>query len=241
MASSVPPMRTRMSTRASLAILGVGGAALLLTACSGSPSAANASETALRSHVCTQADVGPDFRQENAGDFSPSNLAGLASDPAQRKRELESAGLTGGYFAYWKHNVSDPPFEPPLEIVCQALEFSNPEQAAAFVANLRPTPEALVSTALAWIPESNRSVTEQPLDNAAGTHARAFRLTASDTEQSVALEVVFQPSGRFVQSVYAGGPGSTEPLANVEALASLVAARATNSASPGTSVTSATP
>ena len=121
-------------------------AAMLLagTACS-DDSASSASAKALDHQLCTSSDVGPDFREEAAGSFTPGNLADLASNSSARRDQLDAAGLKDGRFAYWKHLVADPPFPPPLEIVCQAMEFGSSEQAAAYVSGLHATPEDLAS------------------------------------------------------------------------------------------------
>jgi hypothetical protein len=216
-----------MLARAGPGLLALGGAMLVATACSGSNAGtATAAQEALQNQVCTQADLGPDYREETAGDFSAGNLADLSTDAPTRRSALDAAGLKRGYFAYWKENVNDPPFNPPNEVVCQVLEFGADAEATAFVAAMQPTPEELVTTAIAWIPASSRSVSEEAVGGIGLPHSRAFRLSASDKDIDVSLFAVVVPDGRYVRSAYTGGQDSKATVADAVAIEDKISARA---------------
>ncbi len=205
-----------MASKAAAGALILGGATLLASACSGSGSAASAKS--LKGQVCTSPDLGQDFRIETQGDFTVGNLADLAADASTRKKALEDAGMEGGYFAYWKHHVGGPPFPPPAEVVCQAMEFATDADAGDFVAAMKPTPEDLATSAIAWVPDSNRKVAEEDLTVGDLPSARAFKLTASDSNVSLSLDIVVVASGRYVRSVYAGGERGADELGQAEAI-----------------------
>lgn len=192
-----------MNSRSVLPLLGA-TLAILAVSCANEGSTADPAAP-LNEQVCNQSDLGDAYRQQTAGDFTPENLAGLAPDADEREAALEANGLTGGHFAYWKHIVPRPPFAPPLEVVCQAMVFKSPEEAAQFVAELEASPDDLASTAITWLPDGDRSASEEPLNNTelpAG--ARGFRIDASDSNLDVTLFAVVVPAGRYVRSVYVG-------------------------------------
>ena len=185
-------------------------AATLVAAC-GNPESQDGSGAGLEKHVCLQEDVPADFRRQTAGDFTPQNLADLGPGPDQRLRQLAAAGMRGGHFAYWKQNVGSPPFEPPLDIICQVIEFDSEANAAAFVQAIRPEPEELATTALTWLPDGSRTVVEAPATLSPG--ARAFAIRAEDKHTAVDISAVVLPDGRFVRSVYLGGNGGRGTIA----------------------------
>jgi hypothetical protein len=192
--------------------LAVSGLALLAVSCTDVSGLNSAND--LHQQVCNSDDLGGQFREETAGDFSAGNLAALSDDAPQRTKELDAAGLKGGHFAYWKHTVPDPPFDPPIEAVCQVMEFGSETEAASFVKAMKATPEELATTAITWLPDGERSVTEESTA-ALGlpSGARGFRLTASDAHADAKLWVVVLPAGHFVRSVYVGDSEGDATLA----------------------------
>lgn len=186
-------------------LLPLAASSLVLLAVSCSDVSGLNSGTDLNQQVCNDQDLGGQFREETAGDFSAGNLGGLADDSTERTKELNAAGLMGGHFAYWKHTVTDPPFDAPIEAVCQVMEFGSESQATSFVAALKATPDDLSTSAIVWLPNGERAVNEEAtVGTGLPTAARAFQLTASGPHADAKLFVVFVPSGRFVRSVYVG-------------------------------------
>ena len=232
MASSALQTPTWMPSRAAAILLAA--ALLAMLAACGDDSASSPAAEALDRQLCTSADVGPDFRQEAAGSFTPGNLADLSSQPSARRTALASAGLTDGRFAYWKHFVGDPPFPPPLEIVCQAMQFGSPSEANAYVASLQSTPEDLATTAISWIPDDNRTVTPTALPPGSG--GRGFQISAGGSSDHVDLFAVVIASGPYVRTVYAGKQGGTALLSDATMVQDRMSARL-----DGTGATSASP
>lgn len=185
-----------------MAALAIG--ATLAAGCGGAGTAKD-NTTGLENQVCLQQDVPTDFHPQTSGDFTPQNLADLGPGPDQRLRHLAGAGLRGGHFAYWKQSVGSPPFDPPLDIICQVLEFDSEAHAAAFVLAIQPTPSDLVTTALMWLPQGSQTVVEQPATLL--PPARAFAIRAEDSQTSVDISAVVLPDGNYVRTVYLGGNG----------------------------------
>lgn len=169
---------------------------------------------ALKQQLCTEADLGGGYIDKTSGDISVQNLADLASDSSARSKQLKSAGMVGGRFAYWVHTVPDPPFIPPLEVVCQALQFHSPTEAAAYVRNIKPTPDDLASSGLTWLADSHRKVEELFFSQQGdGPVRRTFKLTASGNDVDFTIYAEVMADGEFVRTVYvgqnAGGPAVT--------------------------------
>jgi hypothetical protein len=169
---------------------------------------------ALGRQVCIESDLGGSYIEKTSGDVSVDNLAALSDNPSAMRDRLTRAGLRGGRFAYWVHTVPKPPFDPPLEVVCQALEFRSDEQAAAFVHDLQPTPDDLASTAIAWLAEGDRHVEEFVLSRAGAqpgtpvaTGPRAFKITARGNDVDFTIYASVESDGRFVRTVYVGRNG----------------------------------
>jgi hypothetical protein len=183
--------------------LAASGLALLAAACSDVSGLNSASE--LHQQVCNSDDLGGQFREETSGDFSSGNLGALADNATVRTKELNAAGLKGGHFAYWKHTVPDPPFDPPIEAVCQVMEFGSDAEANDFVAGLTATPDDLATAAITWLPAGQRSASEEPAPAIQlPPTSRGFHLVAKDANVDAKLFVVILPAGRFVRSVYVG-------------------------------------
>ncbi|MEO6398617.1 MAG: hypothetical protein ABIP13_09140 [Tepidiformaceae bacterium] len=191
--------------------LGIG--ASLFAACGSSRE--NGAGAGLGSQVCLQADVPGDFHRQTSGDFTPRNLADLSPSGEAHLGQLSATGLRGGHFAYWKQAVGAPPFDPPLDIVCQVLEFWSEDDASGFLAGIRPEPGDLATTALVWLPEGARAVTEEPSPLAS---SRAFAMRAEDSQTSVEISAVVLADGRFVRTVYFGGNGRHATAAEAGAI-----------------------
>jgi hypothetical protein len=208
-------------TSSPAAAAAIAGAALLAAACSGArPFGARIAEEL----TCTPEDLGGAYFMQTAGEFSTRNLADLADDAPKRKAELETAGLRGGRFNYWKQEVGKPPFESPLEVVCQVMEFGSADQAARFVGDLQAEPRDLATMAITWLPAGGRKAEElsAPNDPALPPGTRAFRLEAASPEAKVSLYAVLVSRGRYVQSVYLGnGDGTASPAAAAAVLVHL--------------------
>ena len=203
---SRPP---KMNSR--LVALGVG--ATLFAGCGSS--GASGAGPGLASQVCLRGDVPADFHSQTSGDFTPRNLADLSPSGETRLGQLSATGLRGGHFAYWKQAVESPPFDPPLDIVCQVLEFDSEGDASGFLAGIRPEPGDLATTALVWLPEGKRTVNEEPSPLVA---ARAFAMRAEDSQTSVEISAVVLADGRFVRTVYLGGNGRNATVAEAGAI-----------------------
>jgi len=211
----------RATDQAVAAIAAVG--ALFAAACAAaSPAGANIDDDL----VCTPDDLGGAYLMQVAGEFSSRNLADLAENAVKRKAELESSGLRSGRFNYWKQAVGRPPFEDPVELVCQVVEFASETQAARFVRSLKAEPGELSTTAVAWLPAGGRAAAELPVPttiNAPPT-SRVFRLEATSPGPRTTLYVAIAPAGRFVQSVYMGtSPGTATPDETTAVLSRLAA------------------
>ncbi len=171
----------------------------------------------LKQQLCTEADLGGGYIEKTSGAITVQNLADLSDNSGARKKQLDDAGVEGGRFAYWEHTVPNPPFNPPLEVICQALQFGTSAEAAAFVRNLKPTDDDLASTAMTWLPDGHRSVEEMPLSHGAGlpdaTVPRAFKITASGSGLNFTIYATVGQDGAFVRTIYAGknagGPAPT--------------------------------
>jgi hypothetical protein len=191
--------------------------AILLSAAACSADAGGSS--GLKQQICTESDLGGSYIEKTSGGITIQNLADLSSDTSARAKQLKAAGMHDGRFAYWVHTVPKPPFDPPLEVVCQALEFGSPAQAQAFVRGLKPTPDDLASTGMVWLAKGHRTVEEIQLSRAGtqpGTPSaagpRAFKITASGDEVQFTIFASVVADGRYVRTVYVGKEGNAAGL-----------------------------
>jgi len=185
----------------------------------------------LASFVCVPGDLPGDYLQQTEGDFSRDDLAGLASNADKRRAELKAAGLLGGHVNYWKQAVAEPPFAPPLDIVCQVMAFSTEAQASKFVAGLRADAVDLATTGLAWLPTGARSVVEERSGiESLPRGSRAFRIEAEDRHLRVTLYAVVMPSKAHVQTVYIGNGNGAASLPDAVGIAKRLAERTAASA-----------
>lgn len=170
--------------------------------------------------VCTGADVGNGYNHQTSGDFSPANLAAISPDnEAGELKKLEQAGLIGGHFAYWKQVAGHPPFDPPLDVVCQVLEFDSETEAAAFAAG---TAEDVASAVIALLP-ARHTVAE--VANVGMTPSREFAITGDGDAGPTTMTALVVVSGRYVRSVYAGGLDPTHAAAESERIQQQMATR----------------
>lgn len=218
----------RPPTPAKAGLLAAAGLALMAACGSGGPAAVRIPPE----FVCANSDLAGDYLLQTDGEVSARNLADLSSDAPRREAALKAAGLRGGRFTYWKQAVGRPPFDPPGEIVCQALEFATGEDAAGFVRDLQANPEELATTAITWLPAGGRVAEEVAVPAVPGlpAAARAFRVAGTSAQASVEYYAVVAANGRLVQSAYVGARGSATAedaaavLANLTGRTSPVAA-----------------
>ena len=224
MALTLPHHATNSAVAAILA-----AGALLAAACAAAPPISANIEDEL---ICTPDDLRGTYFMQMAGEFSIRNLADLADDAASREAELDSSGLRGGRFNYWKQDVGKPPFETPVELVCQVMEFASDAQAAQFVRDLEVDPGELATTAVAWLPAGGRTARELPVSDTAyvppGT--RVFRLEGTSPGANTILYAAIAPGGRFVQGIYMGNRDGTATPGETTAVLARLAARSNPSA-----------
>ena len=183
-----------MKTRLALA------AGVLSVALAGCSDASESGDAALDRYLCEQSDLDGRFLQLVSGAFSRDDLGGLGLDPAARKREYRAAGMERGRFVFWKESLPRPPFDPPMNVVCQVLVFESPGQAADWVASLDADVADLAASGILWLPGGERVVEE--LAPIAG--ARAFQVTAEEGPARVTLIATYAAEGNIVRSVFAG-------------------------------------
>jgi hypothetical protein len=135
-----------------------------------------------------------------SGAFSRDDLGGLGLDPEERKREYRAAGMQRGRFVFWKQGLPRPPFDPPMNVVCQVLVFETAAQAAAWVSALAPDASDVAASGIIWLPGREREVTE--IEPIAG--GRAFRVVAEEGNARVTLIATYEAEGNIVRSVFAG-------------------------------------
>lgn len=173
-------------------------AAALFASCDSSVDAATAAT--LASRLCTLDDLGGGYLHQTDGDFFPEDLAALPDAPDGRLKALRTAGFVRGRLIYWKASVEKPPFDPPVSVYCQVMQFSTTAQAAAFAASLAPAREDLETAGLTFLPSGRLQVDEGPPSDS----VRVFTIRANEG-WNVAAAV--EPDGPYVVSVYTGGRG----------------------------------
>ncbi|MBA4179101.1 MAG: hypothetical protein C0506_00790 [Anaerolinea sp.] len=176
----------------------------------------------LEQHACTQDDVGAGFNLQTSGDFSPANLADLGYNAPARLTRFRAAGMTRGHFVYWKEIAGKPPFDPPLDIVCQVMEFQSDAQARTFVENA--SLHDITSNLIGWLPGSYEA-TPVEAPGASGSN-RTFTLSGDGEAGPVTVAGVVMADGRYVRIVSLGGPGTAPNSIRAEAVQQRIAARA---------------
>lgn len=157
---------------------------------------------ATRELICQTGDVPTDYLLQISGDFTSSEFADLAHFTEGDQATLREAGFVGGRFSYWKQLVSKPPFDPPVNILCEALEFSSEEGAARYVSALDPATYGEVP-GLTWLPEGDREFTAVPPTGGV-LSTRAFLVRATGSPTDVYMAWLVTPRGRFVLATFLG-------------------------------------
>lgn len=178
----------------------------------------------LKPQLCTQEDVGPDYQQLTDGDFSVRDLADLGPDADRREGELRAAGARHGRFVLFKQSLPKPPFEPPVNVVCQALQFDSAASASAFVANLRPD-DSLATTAMIWIPRGDRAFAAEDASREGSARSARFTIRAGSGEER--MNAVYQAVARgdVVLTMVVGEADGTPSAEQRTRFAETVAAR----------------
>lgn len=195
--------------------------AIALAACGNDRNESHADD-ALDSQVCTKADVGESFNHQTSGDFSPENLADLGDRPGTDRASLRSMGMTTGHFVYWKDAAGKPPFEPPMDVVCQVMAFQSEGQARTFVAEL--SAGLAPAMVIGRLPvRGHEQVTELTVP---GGTARVFSVSiAGDSADPLEVNIAFVADGRYVRVVAIGAPSTSVGSNTASALLERVAAR----------------
>jgi hypothetical protein len=185
---------------------------VLLSACTG-----ESATSPLDPNLCSPGDVGPGFQELTRGDFTGGDLAriggGGAAPPA----------VTEGRFVFYKQTLPHPPFDPPLHVVCQVMEFADEPAAQAWIEALGPD-ESLAAAAVAWLPPENRHLREADARRTADGVFRAFEVTAG--EGHTAMSAVFEIAQRDRHvTVLALGWNGRGPTGSLWDAADLIQAR----------------
>lgn len=168
------------------------------------------------------------YTPQTSGDFSLGNLADLASDPAQRRTQLHAYGVNGGYFSTWRQTVGEPPFPPAIDVLCQVIRFDTADHAQAFVLSLQPTLTDLEDSTISWVPQGGAGEVQVISDPGPSlpAGARAFHMTSTSTETSVAVYAVYAATGPYVQTVWVGSRTDSATLDEASTIEAAIAGRA---------------
>lgn len=192
-----------MPARTSIAAVLLGAA--ILSACQAS---GRLEGPALDRYLCTAEDLPFDVIEQARGDFTAADLGGLSRDPEVRKAEYRAAGMEGGRFGFWKQALPRPPFESPLNVVCQVIAFDSSAAAASWVANLEADPVRIRDSGMLWAPLGEARAEELPAER-----GRLFRLEGTEGEARVTLFAHHVARGHLVLSVFVGDrDGRTEAV-----------------------------
>jgi len=173
------------------------GLSVALASCS---DASEEGDTTLDRYLCTSEDLVTEFNQQVAGSFSATDLGSLGDGTEERKQAYREAGLERGRFVFWKELLPRPPFDPPVNVVCQVLVFGTPQQAMAWVANLEADADEIGASGIVWLPDGERSVEDLGSDET----GRTFRVVAEEGDARVSLWATYSVRGNLVLSVFAG-------------------------------------
>jgi hypothetical protein len=168
--------------------------------------------------LCTPAEIGSGYQQLTNGDFSPRDLADLGPNADLREQELRAAGLQRGRFVLFKQALPPPPFDPPINLVCEVLEFDSPAGASNWVAGLTPAESVVRTAVMGWLPPSELDVVDtQRSTPPAGTgDAQArFESVGGSGHEQVFVVLDFRTYGKYV-AVSAAGGSFTNRVAGVE-------------------------
>ncbi|GIW12926.1 MAG: hypothetical protein KatS3mg062_0365 [Tepidiforma sp.] len=171
-------------------------AAAALAGCQGTP---RFNGEPLNPLLCAAEDLSQPFLEQTRGDFTAADLGGLSRRPEERKAEYRGAGMEGGRFVFWKQALPRPPFESPVNVVCQVLSFETAGQAAAWVDRLEADPERIRDSGMLWAPLDGAVAEELPAER-----GRLFRLEGSEGDARVVLYALHEARGNLVLSVFVG-------------------------------------
>ena len=167
----------------------------------------------LDEYLCQQADVGDDFQELTRGNFSPRDLADLGPDADARERGFQEAGMERGRFVFYKQSLPKPPFEPPVNVVCQVLEFSDPLAASQWVLDLSED-DIREGILVAWLPgELSTAASDLTAPDSQAESSRAYRVQGQSTAGTTHADVLIRARGNVVSLVAAGrtAEGLPEP------------------------------
>ena len=199
------PSRVRRSRRFTIRHLTLG---FLLSVSAAASCGEGSKGEELDSYLCTHEDVGEEYQELARGNFSPRDLADLGPDADSRVREFEDAGMEPGRFAFFKQALPKPPFDPPIDVLCQVIEFESDAAAQAFVRNMAPE-DSLATTAMAWIPDEDREFEEVPEHGQApdGTQRFIYEVRAGGGGEAMAAKFDVLNFGKLVRTIAVGHSG----------------------------------
>ncbi|HMO95558.1 MAG TPA: hypothetical protein PKD27_05510, partial [Tepidiformaceae bacterium] len=140
-----------LNWRSSAAVLFV---AACVAACS---DASQEGDADLDRFLCVQDDLTWEFHEQVSGSFSAEDLGSLGDGTEERKEAYRAAGLLRGRFVFWKESLPRPPFDPPVNVVCQVLVFQTAPQAGAWVDGLVADSDEIAATGILWLPGGERT------------------------------------------------------------------------------------
>ena len=177
--------------------LAVGLVGLVLTAAC---APGEVDDSALDHYLCSREAVGDNYQELARGDFTPRDLAALSDSSGEREDELRDAGFERGKFVYYKSVLERPPFEPPFEVACQAMQFEGPEAAAAWVSALdgESAADALI---IGRLPDGERRAGDAQVPEA---DARSFWVTAGGDDSRTTVTILVAAEGSYVRSLAFG-------------------------------------
>jgi hypothetical protein len=166
-------------------------------------------------YLCAQEDLSWEFHEQVAGSFSANDLGSLGDGTDERKAAYREAGLLRGRFVFWKESLPRPPFDPPLNVVCQVLVFESQAQAKAWVEGLVADSDEIAATGIVWLPGGERRVDEVAAGERPG---RTFYIEADEREARVSLWATYEVHENLVLSVFAGDREGRLELEDVQAI-----------------------
>lgn len=163
----------------------------------------------LDQHLCAHETLGDEFQELVRGNFTPKDLADLSDDADRREGEYRQAGMKRGKFVYFKEVLPRPPFEPPITVVCQVIEFDTDDAAGQWLRGLDAT-DALESLAFGRVPREDIHEEETPPPTGFGTDSgqvRQFEAAGGAGDERTLAYYLVGSEGRFVRAVSVGRRG----------------------------------
>lgn len=149
---------------------------------------------------CDAESLPGEYIRQNGATYTPGELQERST--AAPDSDFTAFGLVRVDFNFWKETVDAVPFDPPANIVCEALTFANADGAQAFLAALEPTSASLAATSITWPLDGQFRVEEAALGEATGVRAFVATHTGGPPRSMVSL---FEVEGSRVHAVHAGG------------------------------------